>query len=93
MRRRPFQPFVVELADIESFPELLFGAAAKFFDLQLADFISKCLSWPGNVTVDFNGNVMFRFRGIFFEEIDGLLPRPAERVHPGIDDQSDRAPY
>lgn len=64
---------VVEGFDVEFGAELCLGFVAEFGDFELSHFVGECLSGPGDVAVDFVGDVEFAFGGVVEHEVDGLF--------------------
>src|ERR1700733_707035 len=84
---------VVEFADVECRALLLLGFRSQLSNFELAELVREGLTGPDDVAIDFDGDVLIGFAGIVFEKLNRLFPAPAHRVHPGIDDEADRAPH
>src|SRR5262249_14098481 len=53
---------VVKFPKVEASAKLRFGLLSQFLDLQFAELIGERLSGPDDVAIDFDNNVVFRFR-------------------------------
>src|SRR5581483_10673463 len=84
---------LVEGAQIEALPELLAGAVAQRENLELSELVRARLAGVRDVAVDLVDHVEPRLRGVVEEVRDGAVTRPAERMHPGVDDEPDGAPH
>ena len=83
----------MERAQIELAPELARRFRAELLELQGSDLVGQRLARRHDVTVDLVAHVERRLGIVLQEVIDGLLPIPLHRVHPGIDHQPDRPPH
>src|SRR5260370_16849393 len=66
---------------------------AQLANFELPDLVRQCLPWPNDVPVNFRNHVLIRLSRVFAEIVDGLLTRPAHRVHAGIDHQPHPPPH
>src|SRR5262245_38851837 len=90
--RTVFQYAIVESANIKARTQLFFRLRAELENLHLADLVRQRLPGPRDVAVNLGDDVLLGQPGVVLHEIDGLLPRPAKVVHPGIDDEPAGAP-
>ena len=75
----------MKIADIELRAEFLLRFRTELTDAKLAQLVGERLRRHGDVAVNFQNRLFRRVRG---EVVDGLLPRPAELVNSGVDDQA-----
>src|SRR5213593_3707107 len=74
-QRAAIQDFVVKCADIVFAAELLLRLLSQLENFELAEFVSQCLRWPGDVTIGFSLHAGLVFRRMFVEEVNHLLAR------------------
>src|ERR1043166_2428151 len=79
---------IVKCTDVELRAQRRLGLFPELQDFELADLVCQRLTRPGDVSIDFGDDVLLRKRRIRLHEINGPLPRPAEIMHPRIDNQS-----
>src|SRR5579884_2807850 len=84
---------LVKRAQIEPRAQRGASALAQLEDLELSDLVRARLARIGDVAVDLVHDVEPRLRRVVQEVRDRAVARPAERVHPGVDDQPHRAPH
>ena len=77
----------MEFTDVELGAELFLGSLPELLDLELAELVRQCLARPDDVAVDLDDDVMLGLADVLHELSDGLLPRPAEGMHAGVDHQ------
>ena len=78
---------VVERADVEARAEGLLGLAAELADLEVADHVRRRLRRHRDVAIDLGRRVRRRLGRVRHQVVDRPLPRPAEHVHAGVDDE------
>src|SRR6202008_2866643 len=83
---------VVKGADVELIAERCGRAVGQLADFQLADLVGKRLAGPNDVTVDLDDDVVVGLARILLHVFDGLIARPAKRVHAGINNKPARTP-
>src|SRR5204863_312410 len=86
------QHLIVERADVELRAQLPLRIATQRFYLELSTLVRQCLRRHHDVAIDFLDYVLLRLGAVRLEVVDRLLSRPAERVNPGVDHQSDCSP-
>ncbi len=84
---------IVESTHVECLPEPRNRGGAELLELELAELVCERLSGRHDVPVDLDHDVMLGLPGVLAEELDGAFAAPTQRVHPGIDDETDRAPH
>ena len=62
----------------------------QLLDLERPDLVGEGLAGPDDVAVDLDDQVVLGRRRVLDEEVDGLLPGPAEGVHAGVEDEPAR---
>src|SRR5580658_4472918 len=93
-RHRPVLKYaVVELTHVELGTQLFLCRRAQLPYFQLPQLVSQRLTWPDDIAINLDGDVLIRLPGIVFEELYGLIARPPHRMHPGIDHQANGAPH
>src|SRR5712692_11891667 len=84
---------IVEGTDAELSGEAALGFGAQFADFELAEFVGQRLPGPHDVAIHLNRNVLIGLAGVVLEKLDGLLARPAHRVHASVDHEAHGAPH
>src|SRR5688572_16105845 len=87
-QRSILENHVVEVADVEFGAKLLRGFFAQPPNLEVADHVGRGLTRRGDVAIDFRRGAVLVLRGVRAQVVNALLPRPAEHVHAGVNDQA-----
>src|SRR5215469_2434975 len=89
--RAAIQHLIVELAQIELWPQLFLGALPQLAEFQLTEFVAESLGGPGDVAVRFGLDRRLVDSSGLAHEFYDLVSSPSLGVDPGIDHQAYRA--
>src|SRR5271167_1682425 len=87
------EDLIVEGTNVKFGAELILGVLAKLENFQLSEFVSKSLSRPGDVTINFSLNIGLIHGGVAMEISDHLIAGPVLLVNAGVDGQTDGTPH
>src|SRR6185503_3779276 len=76
---------VMKPAEVELRTEPLLGAASQREQALLADLVGERLPGPGDVSIHLELDLGVGERAVVAQTSDRLVPRPAHRVHAGVD--------
>jgi len=82
-----------KLALIELRTQRLLRFTTMPTDLQLAELVCYSLPGPGDVAIDFGGDLVRRQRDIVLHVLKRPIPRPTIVMNAGIDDEARRTLY
>ncbi len=82
----------MEFSNIESVSQPVFGFIPQADNFQLPSLVSKRLTRPSNVPINFIHDIILGESCIAEHEVDRLLAGPPLRVHPGVYDETARSP-
>src|SRR5450759_1543713 len=90
-QRTVVQHGIMETAKVKARSKRALSFFPQREDLLFADLIGCGLAWPDEISVDLRLGKATIELGVIDQVFDRLVPRPAETMHAGVDDEPTRA--